>query len=39
MIGGKIIARVEDATAPTREINSPIFGIAAAKTTKEKFKY
>lgn len=36
MIGGKIIARVEDATAPTREMNNPIFGIATAKTTVKK---
>ena len=33
MMGGKMMARVEDDTAPTREMNSPMFGMAAARIT------
>lgn len=36
MIGGKMMARVEDDTAPTREMNSPMLGMAAARITEKK---
>lgn len=33
MMGGKTIESVEEATAPTNEMNRPILGMAAAKMT------
>lgn len=38
MMGGKMMASVDDDTAPTREMNSPMFGMAAARITESKWK-
>ena len=35
IMGGAIRAKVEELTAPTREISRSIFGIAAARATEE----
>lgn len=37
MIGGKMMASVDDDTAPTREMKSPMLGMAAARITESKW--
>lgn len=38
MMGGKMMASVDDDTAPTREMKSPMLGMAAARITESKWK-